>query len=94
MARFEQFFHWTYRINPHDQEACRKGIMSDAASTVKMDEKLAPKEGDPAWAWLEKQNNFDLRLYAYVKTLFEEQVRRFCLIYQPYILLFIKNSLL
>ena len=72
MIRFEKFFHWTYRINPPEQEKCRTRVISGDDANKK-NEMNMPQEGDPAWTWLTKQNEFDLRLYAYAEKLFEEQ---------------------
>ena len=73
MARAEKFFRWTYHVNPPNQEACRERLMSGGANSNKANKKEGPKEGDEAWTLLAHQNNFDLRLYAYIEQLFVEQ---------------------
>jgi len=72
MSRFEKFFRWTYHVNPPNQERCRERLMSGGANSNKANKKPLA-EGDPGWDLLAQQNNFDLRLYAYIETLFEEQ---------------------
>ncbi|KAL7534046.1 hypothetical protein ACHAXR_005606 [Thalassiosira sp. AJA248-18] len=72
MSRAEKFFRWTYHVNPPNQEKCRERLMAGGSnSNAKNKEPL--KEGDPAWDLLAHQNNFDLQLYKYIETLFEEQ---------------------
>jgi len=73
MARAEKFFRWTFHVNPPNQEACRERLMSGGANSNKANKKEGPKEGDEAWTLLAHQNNFDLRLYAYIEHLFVEQ---------------------
>eukprot|EP00985_Skeletonema_marinoi_P007698 scaffold3433_cov109-Skeletonema_marinoi.AAC.2 len=73
LDRYEKFFRWTYRIQPKSQEACRKRILLEESAAEKKMKRRMPKEGDPIWAWLLHHNAFDLRLYAYVERLFEEQ---------------------
>jgi len=73
LGRFEKYFRWTYRIHPESQESCRSRILSeDLAAEEKLKQRM-PKEDDPNWAWLLHHNAFDLRLYAYIEKLFEEQ---------------------
>ncbi|KAL7541079.1 hypothetical protein ACHAXR_010616 [Thalassiosira sp. AJA248-18] len=72
MARAEKFFRWTYHVYPRYQEKCRKMLMSGGSNSNKKNKKPL-KEGDLAWDLLAQQNNFDLQLYNYVETLFEEQ---------------------
>eukprot|EP00984_Skeletonema_dohrnii_P012161 scaffold4908_cov103-Skeletonema_dohrnii-CCMP3373.AAC.1 len=73
LDRYEKYFRWTYRIQPKSQEACRKRILLEESAAEKKMKRRMPKEGDPIWAWLLHHNAFDLRLYAYVERLFEEQ---------------------
>ena len=73
MTRFEKFFHWKYKVNPTNQEACRERLMSGGSNSNKSNKKPLPKEGEPAWDLLAHQNNFDLQLYKYIEQLFEEQ---------------------
>jgi len=73
LDRYEKYFRWTFRVHPESQEACRKRVLSEASSVDKKIKKLMPKEGDATWAWLLHHNAFDLRLYAYIEKLFEEQ---------------------
>ena len=73
LDRYEKYFRWTYRIHPKSQEACRKRLLSEESAVEKKIKKRMPKEGDSTWAWLSHHNAFDLRLYAYIDKLFEEQ---------------------
>jgi len=73
MDRFEKFFRWKYRIHPLTQEECRSKVMAEAVDADANAERKIPKEGDAAWAWLAHRNQYDLRLYAYIERLFEEQ---------------------
>lgn len=73
LDRYEKYFRWTYRVHPKSQEACRKNILSKESAFEKQIKKRMPKEGDSTWAWLSHHNAFDLRLYAYIEKLFEEQ---------------------
>ena len=72
MTRFEKYFRWTYRVNPANQEACRERLMFGGSNSNKANKKPLA-QGDPAWELLAQQNNFDLKLYEYIETLFEEQ---------------------
>lgn len=74
MERFERFFHWTYHVNPPNQEKCREQLMaggSNRNSSGKKKEK--PKEGSEDWELLAWQNQYDLQLYLYIEALFSEQ---------------------
>lgn len=72
MARFEKVFHWKYHVNPHTQEPCRERLLS-SGENINESNKEYVDENHPAWALLARQNNFDLKLYAYIEQLFEEQ---------------------
>ena len=67
--RFEQYFRWTYKVNPVNQEQCRNGLVQNKTQ-VEM-----PAEGGTEWQLIEFQNQFDLQLYGYIEALFAEQAQ-------------------
>jgi hypothetical protein len=74
MDRFEKFFRWKFRVNPTNQESCRKRLLSKGSnSNAGNKSKAKPKPGSPAWDILANQNRYDIQLYGYIKTLFKEQ---------------------
>ena len=75
MDRFERFFRWAYRVNPHNQEKCREGLLigGGANRNVNATKKAHPKEGTEGWALLAEKNKYDLQLYDYVVELFDQQ---------------------
>ena len=76
MDRFERFFRWSYRVNPHNQEKCREGLLSrggGANRNVNATKKAHPKEGTEGWELLAEKNKYDLQLYDYVVELFDQQ---------------------
>ena len=75
MDRFERFFRWAYRVNPHNQEKCREGLLigGGANRNVNATKKAHPKEGTEGWTLLAEKNKYDLQLYDYVVELFDQQ---------------------
>ena len=74
MTRVEKYFGMTYRVNPANQEACRRDLMSGGeANPGGQQEEPLLAEDDPAYELLARKNHFDLRLYSYIERLFEEQ---------------------
>mmetsp|Transcript_31411 Transcript_31411/g.46318 ORF Transcript_31411/g.46318 Transcript_31411/m.46318 type:complete len:634 (-) Transcript_31411:315-2216(-) len=73
MARFERYYRWTYHVNPTNQEICRERMMSGGSNSNSKNKKEKPKPGDEVWDLFAAQNVYDLQLYEYVETLFEEQ---------------------
>ena len=75
MDRFEAYFGLRYTINPTEQEVCREGLFFGGTNinqnTNKKIEK--PKPGDTAYELIVSQNKYDIELYNYVVTLFDEQ---------------------
>ena len=71
MERFERFFHWTYHVNPPNQEKCRMQLLGGGSN--KNTKKKKVEEASEAWTLLAYQNNYDLRLYEYIESLFKEQ---------------------
>lgn len=67
LIRFEQFFRWTYHVNPEYQEMCRDRIIAEHTEVE------IPAEGTPAWELLAFKNQYDLQLYGYIESLFPEQ---------------------
>jgi len=73
MERFERFFRWKYHVNPPNQEKCRETLLSGGSNSNSKNKKNKPKPGSEAWELLSWQNQFDLRLYEYIESLFKEQ---------------------
>ena len=75
MDRFERFFRWSYRVNPHNQEKCREGLLigGGANRNVNATKKAHLKEGTEGWNLLAEKNKYDLQLYDYVVELFDQQ---------------------
>ena len=73
MDRFEKFFRWKYRFDPSAQEECRREMMIWGSNSNKNNQREIPIPGDEAYIFLAHQNNFDIRLYEYIESLFEEQ---------------------
>jgi hypothetical protein len=73
MTRLERFFRWTYRVNPANQEICRDNLLHGGSNSNSKNKKAKPKEGDDTWELLAAQNQFDLQLYGYIESLFDEQ---------------------
>ena len=84
MERFERFFHWTYHVNPPNQEECRARLLSagGGSNTFEfhakdsgniLNEKHEVKEGDAVWNLFERHNQKDVQLYGYIQELFEQQ---------------------
>mmetsp|Transcript_45530 Transcript_45530/g.67102 ORF Transcript_45530/g.67102 Transcript_45530/m.67102 type:complete len:785 (-) Transcript_45530:275-2629(-) len=72
MERFEKFFGWKYFINPKNQEKCRESLLGGGSnSNQKKMEK--PQPGSEEYELLAWQNQFDIQLYEYIVTLFDEQ---------------------
>ena len=72
MDRFENIFRWKYHVNPTSQEQCRQNLLSKG-SNANTEKSGKPKEGSAEWKLLEEQNEYDLRLYAFIEELFQEQ---------------------
>ena len=76
MDRFERFFRWSYRVNPHNQEKCREELLSKgggANRNVNATKKAHPAKGTEGWELLAAKNNYDLQLYDYVVEMFDQQ---------------------
>ena len=76
MDRFERFFRWSYRVNPHNQEKCREELLSKgggANRNVNATKKAHLAKGTEGWELLAAKNNYDLQLYDYVVELFGQQ---------------------
>jgi len=73
MTRCEQYFRWTYHVNPPNQERCRERLMGGGSN--KNTKKKKVEEGSEAWNLLGLQNNYDLQLYEYIESLFKEQAQ-------------------
>jgi len=73
MTRFEQFFQWKYHVNPPNQEACRKRLTGGGSNSNAANKKEKPKPGDPVWEAIADSNLFDIQVYEYIESLFEEQ---------------------
>ena len=72
LNRFEQYFGWTYRIDPQNQEGCRtrfvrRGIVHPQRRRKELD------EDTEAFAAIYWQNQMDLEIYDYAVMLFREQ---------------------
>ena len=68
LLRFEQFFQWTFRMNPEEQNNCISRILENSVTDV-----VLPVQGSTEWQLIEFQNQFDLQLYAYIESLFTQQ---------------------
>lgn len=73
MTRLERFFHWTYHVNPANQEICRTDLLSGGSNSNSKKKQYKPKEGEDAWNLLVAQNQYDMQLWGYIETLFDEQ---------------------
>ena len=73
MERCERFFHWTFHVNPTNQEKCRDALLHGGSNSNSKNKKEKPKEGSEEWELLSWQNQYDLQLYEYIKSLFIEQ---------------------
>jgi hypothetical protein len=71
MARFEKYFNWKYKIQPEVQESCRKKYLGSTTLKSRRNEKILP--GTVSYELLASFNKFDIQLYNYIETLFEEQ---------------------
>lgn len=77
MTRLERFFHWTYRVNPANQEICRDDLLSGGSNSNSKNKKDKPEPGSEAWDLLAAQNQYDLQVYGYIENLFKEQEQFF-----------------
>lgn len=68
LVRFEQFFQWTFRMNPEEQQICISRILENGVTDV-----VLPVQGSTEYQLIEFQNQFDLQLYAYIESLFIQQ---------------------
>lgn len=73
MTRFERYFRWKYIVSPATQETCRQDLLKGKVNSNTKNKHDKPKEGSEEWNLLSEQNSFDLQLYAYVESLFDEQ---------------------
>ena len=73
MNRCEQFFRWTYHVNPTNQEKCRETLLSGGSNSNKKNKKAPVEPGSEDWELLAWQNQYDLQLYEYIEDLFVEQ---------------------
>jgi len=72
MDRAERYFKWKYRVSPENQENCRAELVSGGSN--KDDHRVkTPPPGTGLYEALRRQNVYDLQLYSYVETIFEEQ---------------------
>lgn len=75
MGRCEQFFRWTYHVNPTNQEKCRDTLLHGGSNSNKANKKDKPEPGSEDWELLAWQNQYDLQLYEYIEVLFQEQAQ-------------------
>ncbi|GFH48415.1 hypothetical protein CTEN210_04891 [Chaetoceros tenuissimus] len=68
LVRFEQFFQWTFRMNPEEQQSCISRILENIDTGV-----VLPVQGSTEYQLIEFQNQFDLQLYSYIESLFIQQ---------------------
>ena len=73
MGRCERFFHWTYHVNPTNQEKCRSALLGGGSNSNKANKKDKPEPGSEDYELLAWQNQYDLKLYEYIESLFKEQ---------------------
>lgn len=73
MERCERFYHWTYHVNPPNQEKCREALLKGGSNSNSKNKKDKPQPGSEEWELLAWQNNYDIQLYEYIETLFVEQ---------------------
>jgi hypothetical protein len=73
MTRLERYFRWTYHVNPKNQEICRDDLLNGGSNSNSKNKKEKPKEGDPAYDLLLAQNQYDMQVWGYIESLFEEQ---------------------
>jgi len=71
--RFEKLFSWNYNYNPTEQEKCREGYLEKGANVGKAKYISVPEEGTEGYELLAWQNQYDLKLYDVVLSMFEEQ---------------------
>merc|ERR1712151_785876 len=71
--RFEKLFNWNYNYNPTEQEKCREGYLEKGANVGKTKYIPVPEEGTEKYELLAWQNQYDLKLYDVVLSMFEEQ---------------------
>jgi len=75
MKRFEAFFGWKYMLNPTVQEACRESLFTVGSNANRNSRIEIPEEGSYLYNLIAQQNMFDLELYTYIETLFNEQAQ-------------------
>ena len=75
MKRFEAFFGWKYMLNPTIQETCRESLFTVGTNANTNSRITIPEEGSYIYNLIAQQNMFDLELYAYIETLFDEQAQ-------------------
>jgi len=75
MKRFEAFFGWKYMLNPTVQETCRESLFTVGTNANRNSRIAIPEKGSYLYNLIAQQNLFDLELYAYIETLFNEQAQ-------------------
>ncbi len=60
-------------MNPPNQEKCRESLLHGGSNSNSKNKKEKPQPGSEDWELLAWQNQYDLQLYEYIETLFEEQ---------------------
>merc|ERR1712238_174564 len=75
MKRFEAFFGWKYMLNPTVQETCRESLFTVGSNANRNSRIEIPEEGSYLYNLIAQQNMFDLELYTYIETLFNEQAQ-------------------
>jgi len=75
MKRFEAFFGWKYMLNPTIKETCRESLFTVGTNANTNSRITIPEEGSYLYNLIAQQNMFDLELYAYIETLFDEQAQ-------------------
>ena len=73
MERLERFFHWTYRVNPANQDICRSELLDGGSNSNSKNKKNKPEPGSKEWDLLAAQNQFDLQVFGYIESLFKDQ---------------------
>uniref|UniRef100_A0A7S0C679 Sulfotransferase domain-containing protein n=1 Tax=Proboscia inermis TaxID=420281 RepID=A0A7S0C679_9STRA len=74
MERLERMFRWKFSVNPKNQEICRDNLLTGGANSNSANKKKdKPKPGSEEYDLLAWQNNYDIPLYEYIESLFDEQ---------------------
>jgi len=76
LERFEAIFQWKYTFNPTEQEACRESMLAIGSNVSPRGRgNPVPPPGTPAYNFILSHNKFDMQLYKYAESLFDEQAR-------------------